>query len=152
MLGEYEKISLKNISSKEVLGELGDEGVSEEVKKEFEEIIKDFKETLGDKVNEISLTGLMQTSAISLIKQNDNPMMAQLFTQMGQKMPTTKPDIELNVNHKIFQKLKNHKDKAKIAQVANLLFDSALIEQGENVVDSKEFTQNLSDVIIQWLE
>ncbi|MCI6217779.1 MAG: molecular chaperone HtpG [Helicobacter sp.] len=152
MLGEYEKISLKNISSKEVLGELGDEGVSEEIKKEFEEIVKDFKETLGDKVNEISLTGLMQTSAISLIKQNDNPMMAQLFTQMGQKMPATKPDIELSVNHKIFQKLKNHKDKAKIAQVANLLFDSALIEQGENVVDSKEFTQNLSDVIIQWLE
>ena len=102
-------------------------------------------------MSEVSLTSLMQTSPLSLIKQDDNPMMAQLFAQMGQKMPESKPSVELNINHAIFQKLKNVKDDTKMAKVANLLFDSALIVEGQSLQSTKDFSTQLNDVLLEWL-
>lgn len=151
MVGEYDKVPLKNISSKDAISEIGDDGVDEKVQKEFEGITKAFKDALGERVSEVSLTSLMQTSPLSLIKQDDNPMMAQLFAQMGQKMPESKPSVELNINHAIFQKLKNIKDDAKIAKVANLLFDSALIVEGQSLQSTKDFSTQLNDVLLEWL-
>ncbi|RDU56419.1 molecular chaperone HtpG [Helicobacter sp. MIT 00-7814] len=151
MVGEYDKVPLKNISSKDAISEIGDDGVDEKVQKEFEGIIKAFKDALGERVSEVSLTSLMQTSPLSLIKQDDNPMMAQLFAQMGQKMPESKPSVELNINHAIFQKLKNVKDDAKMAKVANLLFDSALIVEGQSLQSAKDFSTQLNDVLLEWL-
>lgn len=151
MVGEYDKVPLKNISSKDAISEIGDNGVDEKVQKEFEGIIKAFKDTLGERVSEVSLTSLMQTSPLSLIKQDDNPMMAQLFAQMGQKMPESKPSVELNINHAIFQKLKNVKDATKMAKVANLLFDSALIVEGQSLQSTKDFSTQLNDVLLEWL-
>lgn len=151
MVGEYDKVPLKNISSKDTISEIGDDGVDEKVQKEFEYIIKAFKEALGERVSEVSLTSLMQTNPLSLIKQDDNPMMAQLFAQMGQKMPESKPSVELNINHAIFQKLKNVKDDTKIAKVANLLFDSVLIVEGQSLQSAKDFSTQLNDVLLEWL-
>ena len=56
MVGEYDKTPLKNISSKDALDEIGDEGVSEEVKKEFEPIVAGFKDTLGGRQSYASPT------------------------------------------------------------------------------------------------
>lgn len=152
MVGEYDKTPIKNISSKDALDEIGDEGVSEEVKKEFEAIVQGFKDALGEKIGEVSLTSLMQQAPLSLIKQDDNPMLAQLFAQMGQQAPKTKPNLELNVNHEIFQKLKNTKDTDKIAKVAQLLFGSALIAEGENLEQGSEFSKQLNALMLEWLD
>ncbi|WP_395001978.1 molecular chaperone HtpG [uncultured Helicobacter sp.] len=151
MVGEYDKTPLKNISSKDALDEIGDEGVSEEVKKEFEPIVAGFKDTLGEQIGEVSLTSLMQQAPLSLIKQDDNPMLAQLFAQMGQQAPKAKPNIEINVNHEIFQKLKNSQDKDKIAKVAQLLFGSALIAEGGSPEQGGEFSKQLNALMIEWL-
>ena len=127
MVGEYDKTPLKNISSKDALDEIGDEGVSEEVKKEFEPIVAGFKDTLGEQIGEVSLTSLMQQA------------------------PKAKPNIEINVNHEIFQKLKNSQDKDKIAKVAQLLFGSALIAEGGSPEQGGEFSKQLNALMIEWL-
>ncbi|MGX2984347.1 molecular chaperone HtpG [Helicobacter sp. 23-1048] len=151
-IGEYDKVPLKNISTKDALSEIGDEQIDEKTKKEFETILEGFKNALGEKVGEITLTSLMQQAPISIIRQNDNPMMAQLLAQMGQKAPQSKPDIELNIHHSIFAKLKNGKIKEqKIAQIAHLLFDSALVAEGQNLQDAKDFSERINTLIIESL-
>ena len=152
MIGEYDKTPLKNINAKDALSEIGDEGVSDEVKKEFESILKGFKEALGEKIGEVTLTNLMQQAPISLIKQDDNPMLAQLFAQMGQQAPQNKPNVEINVNHEIFQKLKASNDESKIAKVANLLFGSALIAEGGSLDQGSEFSKQLNTLMLEWLD
>ena len=117
-----------------------------------ESILKGFKEALGEKIGEVSLTNLMQQAPISLIKQDDNPMLAQLFAQMGQQAPQNKPNVEINVNHEIFQKLKASNDESKIAKVANLLFGSALIAEGGSLDQGSEFSKQLNTLMLEWLD
>ena len=70
---------------------------------------------------------------------------------MGQQAPKAKPNIEINVNHEIFQKLKNSQDKDKIAKVAQLLFGSALIAEGGSPEQGGEFSKQLNALMIEWL-
>lgn len=150
MIGEYEGVPLRSINTKEALAELGEESIDEATKKAFDSVIKGFKSALGEQVNEITLSNL-GSAPITLIKEDANPMMANLMAQMGQKLPESRPNIELNITHKIFEKLKNAKPK-EIKQSATLLFGAAMILDGNAVENAKEFSNALNELILGGLK
>ena len=149
MVGEYDKTPLKSINSKEALEELGEEAIPEETQKAFEGLIKGFKEALGEQIADVKLSSLGD-APLTLIKEDSNPMMANLMAQMGQSMPESKPTIELNINHPIFEKLKDAQSE-KIAQSALLLFGAALVLEGGTLADAKAFHTQLNNLILQSL-
>ena len=149
MVGEYDKTPLKSINSKEALEELGEEAIPEETQKAFEGLIKGFKEALGEQIADVKLSSLGD-APLTLIKEDSNPMMANLMAQMGQSMPESKPTIELNINHPIFEKLKDAQSE-KIAQSALLLFGAALVLEGGTLADAKAFHTQLNSLILQSL-
>ncbi|WP_334091213.1 molecular chaperone HtpG, partial [Helicobacter typhlonius] len=86
MVGEYDKTPLRSINSKEALEELGEDSIPEEIQKAFEGVVKGFKDALGGQIAEVKLSTLGE-APLTLIKEDSNPMMANLMAQMGQKMP-----------------------------------------------------------------
>lgn len=149
MVGEYDKTPLRSVHSKEALEELGEEAIDEATQKSFEKVIKGFKDTLGEQIADVKLSSLGD-APLTLIKEDSNPMMANLMAQMGQKMPESKPTLELNITHPIFEKLKNAK-KDKITQSASLLFGAALVLDGDALKDAKAFNAHLNELILQTL-
>ncbi|MCX2716710.1 molecular chaperone HtpG [Helicobacter sp. MIT 21-1697] len=149
MVGEYDKVPLKSINSKEALEELGEEAIDEATQKAYEPLIKSFQDALGDQIAEIKLSSLGD-APLTLIKEDANPMMANLMAQMGQKVPETKPALQLNITHPLFEKLKNAQED-KIKQSALLLFGAALILEGSTLNNAKDFNTQLNALLLQSL-
>ena len=149
MVGEYDKTPLKSINSKEALEELGEQSIDEATQKTYEPLIKAFKDTLGEQISEVKLSQLGD-SPITLIKEDSNPMVANLMAQMGQKLPESKPILELNITHPLFEKLKNA-NAEKIAQSATLLFGAAVVLEGNNLENAKAFNAELHALLLQSL-
>ena len=149
MVGEYDKTPLKSINSKEALEELGEQSIDEATQKAYEPLTKAFKDALGEQIAEVKLSQLGD-SPITLIKEDSNPMMANLMAQMGQKLPESKPILELNITHPLFEKLKNASAE-KIAQSATLLFGAAVVLEGNNLENAKAFNTELHSLLLQSL-
>lgn len=145
-VGEFDKTPLKDAASLESLKELGENKITKETQKEFESIIKDFKEALGEQIKDVELSDDLD-SPIALVGDEQNTMMANLMRQMGQEPPKSKKTIQINVTHQIFEKLKSA-DSAKIKEVAHILFDCASLLESGSMENAKDFSARLNKILI----
>ena len=145
---EYEGKSFHSISKGDL--DLGD-AESKEVKKETEEIqksnndlLKDIKTVLGDKVAEVKVSSRLKSSAVCLVADEAGPSlsMEQTFAQMDNPFLKARRILEINPHHELFGKLKaiytEGKDSDDFKDYCDLLYTQALIMEGvlpENPVD-----------------
>ena len=124
---------------------------SQETKKETEEIaktnddlMKDIKETLGDKVSEVKISNRLKSSAVCLVADEQGPSlsMEQTFAEMNNPMFKAKRILEINPHHELFARLQSlhaaNKEGQDFKDYCDLLYTQALIIEGimpENPVD-----------------
>ncbi|GAA7894587.1 molecular chaperone HtpG [Helicobacter pylori] len=149
-VNEYDKTPFKDASHSESLKELGLEEINDEVKDQFKDLMKAFEENLKDEVKGVELSSHL-TSAVALIGDEQNAMMANWMRQMGQSVPESKKTLELNPNHAILQKLLKCEDKEQLNAFIWLLYDGAkLLEKGA-LKDAKSFNERLNSVLLKAL-
>jgi len=157
-LHEFEGKTLQSVAK----GELDlDQLDSEEEKKEQEEVIQDFdsilkqmKEVLGDKVSEVRITHRLTTSPACLVT-GDHDMslnMERIMKEAGQSlnmmgMGGTKPIFELNPEHALVTSLKNEQDDDKFADITQILFDQAILSEGGSLDDPTAFVHKLNTLL-----
>jgi molecular chaperone HtpG len=74
--------------------------------------------------------------------------MAQMLKAMGQtSMPEIKPILEVNGDHPIVAALKDVDDEARIADVAGVLLDQALLVEGVKLQDPADFVKRLNRLL-----
>lgn len=128
-----------------------DDAESQEAKKETEEIaknnddlVKDIKEVLGNKVAEVKISSRLKSGAVCLVADAMGPSlsMEHTFAAMDNPMFKAKRILEINPKHDLFSKLQilhaNGKDDADFKDYCDLLYTQALIIEGimpENPVD-----------------
>ncbi len=149
-VNEYDKTPFKDASHSESLKELGLEEIHDEVKDQFKDLMKAFEENLKDEIKGVELSNHL-TSAVALIGDEPNAMMANFMRQMGQSVPESKKTLELNPNHAILQKLLKCEDKEQLSTFIWLLYDGAkLLEKGA-LKDAKSFNERLNSVLLKAL-
>ncbi|UOS56312.1 molecular chaperone HtpG [Helicobacter pylori] len=149
-VNEYDKTPFKDASHSESLKELGLEEINDEVKEQFKDLMKAFEENLKDEIKGVELSSHL-TSAVALIGDEQNAMMANWMRQMGQSVPESKKTLELNPNHAILQKLLKCEDKEQLNAFIWLLYDGAkLLEKGA-LKDAKSFNERLNSVLLKAL-
>ncbi|MFB1287759.1 molecular chaperone HtpG [Helicobacter pylori] len=149
-VNEYDKTPFKDASHSESLKELGLEEIHDEVKNQFKDLMKAFEENLKDEIKGVELSNHL-TSAVALIGDEQNAMMANFMRQMGQSVPESKKTLELNPNHAILQKLLKCEDKEQLSTFIWLLYDGAkLLEKGA-LKDAKSFNERLNSVLLKAL-
>ncbi|BAW69952.1 molecular chaperone HtpG [Helicobacter pylori] len=149
-VNEYDKTPFKDASHSESLKELGLEEINDEVKDQFKDLMKAFEENLKDEIKGVELSNHL-TSAVALIGDEQNAMMANWMRQMGQSVPENKKTLELNPNHAILQKLLKCEDKEQLSTFIWLLYDGAkLLEKGA-LKDAKSFNERLNSVLLKAL-
>ncbi|UOR47506.1 molecular chaperone HtpG [Helicobacter pylori] len=149
-VNEYDKTPFKDASHSESLKELGLEEINDEIKDQFKDLMKAFEENLKDEVKGVELSNHL-TSAVALIGDEQNAMMANWMRQMGQSVPENKKTLELNPNHAILQKLLKCEDKEQLSTFIWLLYDGAkLLEKGA-LKDAKSFNERLNSVLLKAL-
>ncbi|MBR2214682.1 MAG: molecular chaperone HtpG [Selenomonadaceae bacterium] len=147
-LHDYEGKEFHSISR----GDLGlDDAESQETKKETEDIakknddlMKDIKSVLGDKVSDVKISTRLKSGAVCLVADEHGPSlsMEQTFAEMNNPMFKAQRILEINPRHELFTRLQSlhaaNKEGQDFKDYCDLLYAQALIIEGilpENPVD-----------------
>ena len=132
---------------------------SEEEKKEKEDKLKQqkeklsslvevMKETLSEDIKDIQLSNRLTESAVCLVDQGEtNAYMEQMYRQMGQEVPKHKKILEINPDHKIFERM-NLLAKEEQKDWAELLYFQALVSEGARIENPAVYVQKMTKMML----
>lgn len=122
-----------------------------ETDQEKSEILVKMKEILKDSVKDVKISSRLEHSAACLVYDKSDPdyAMQNLFKQMGQEIPKTKPILEINPKHEIFTKLQNN--EILIYDISELLLGMAKISSGIELENPSEFVDKMSKIMVKAL-
>ncbi|GHU84173.1 chaperone protein HtpG [Spirochaetia bacterium] len=144
---EYELKAVNRAGADEELGEKKDKAAE----KEIQPVIEKIKKALGDRVKDVKLSRRLHDSPSCIVADENDPtiQMAQMLKAMGQAadMPDIKPILEVNGGHPIVAALKDVADEERIADVAGVLLDQALLVEGVKIKDPADFVKRLNRLL-----
>lgn len=152
-LNEYAGKSLQSIAKGDLdLGKLEDEEEKKEHEKEagdFQELTNKMKEVLSEQVKDVRITYRLTESPACLVADTHDMSgnLGRLLKSAGQKVPDSKPFLEINPHHPMIQRLKY--EEAKFADWSHILFDQALLAEGGQLEDPAGFVKRLNDLLLQ---
>ncbi len=151
MVTEYKEYKFVNVTDAKFEESEEEKKQEEEKSKDFENLLKEFKDALGDKVKDVQITFDLTESPVSIKEDKEDPsyMMAQMMKQMGQnsEMPPIKPIMQLNPNHDMIIKLRDSADQNLINDAALVLLDQAKLFAGMEIDDTAEFITKLNRIM-----
>jgi len=154
-LTEFEGKPLQSVAKGDLdLGKLADEQEKKEQEQEAGEL-KDLTgkigKTLAEKVKEVRVTHRLTSSPACLVSDQYGMSMnlERLLKSAGQKLPASKPILEINPKHPIVQGLKYEADEARFADWSHILFDQALLAEGGQLEDPASFVKRLNEMLLR---
>jgi len=151
-LGTYKEKEFQSAIKGEL--DLGDEK-KEEKKKEFGDLLELMKEELKDLVAEVRISGRLKDSAVCLVSgEHDlDPKMVKMFQAMGQEVPKGQRILEVNPDHDLIARMKQlfaaDKQSAQLKEYVGLLYDQALLLEGDKPRDPVAFAKALSKLMAE---
>jgi molecular chaperone HtpG len=143
---EWDIKAVNRAGADEELGEKKDKAAE----KERKPIIEKIKKALGDRVKDVKLSRRLHDSPSCIVADENDPtmQMAQMLKAMGQtELPEIKPILEVNGDHPIVAALKDVEDEERIADVAAVLLDQALLVEGIKVQDPADFVKRMNRLL-----
>jgi molecular chaperone HtpG len=148
-VGKYKDWELKAVNRAGADEELG-EKTDKDAEKAIGPVIEALKKALGDRVKDVKLSRRLHDSPSCIVADADDPsiQLAQMMRAMGQtELPEVKPILEVNGDHPLVAGLKGQTDEARIADVAGVLLDQALLVEGLKLKDPADFVKRLNRLL-----
>jgi molecular chaperone HtpG len=141
VLNEYDKKEFRSVSS----GDLGlDEKEKDIESKKDKEILKFIKDSLEDKVVKVRLSASLRTHPVCLASEGDVSIeMEKVFKAMpNSKGITAQKILEINPNHKIYEKIKKlyEEDKEELKDISQILLTQAMLIEGLPIENPAEYS------------
>jgi molecular chaperone HtpG len=123
----------------------------EEVAKELEGLLERCKKVLEDRVEEVRLTHRLTDSPACLVlgEYELGAQMRRIMEAAGQKVPSSKPSLELNPDHPLVKKLDQEADEDRFADLAHILFDQAHLAEGGHLDDPGSYVHRLNKLLLE---
>ena len=128
-----------------------DKKEQEKVEEKAGSLIKQFKEVLGDKVEDVRVSHRLTSSpsCIVLSEQDMALYMQNLMKQAGHDMPSNKPILEVNPTHPLIERMEAETDDEQFADWADIVFDQALLAEGGQLEDPAGFVNKLNKLMLK---
>jgi molecular chaperone HtpG len=153
-LTEFDGKQLQSVAKGDLdLGDLENEEekkAQEETDKNFEDLVKSVKDSLGDKVKDVRITHRLTDSPACLVV-DDHDMSANLERMLkaaGQEVGGTKPIFELNPEHPMVVRLKDEAEGERFNDWSSILFDQALLAEGGQLEDPASYVKRLNELLL----
>ena len=146
---KYDEKDLKSVKRSGAADDFSEEKDTEN-EKELKSVVKKLKKVLGDNIKDVKVSNRLSESPSCIVADENDPtaQMQEIMRSMGQAdMPSVKPILEINPNHVIVKKLKDMTKKKSFDDVAFLLYEQALIQEGVKLEDPSGFVERLNKVI-----
>lgn len=140
--GDLELGSLENPADKEQ---------REEDLKESKGLLKRVKDALGDRVQEVRISARLRESPACLVlgEHDMGASMRRILSAAGQKVPESKPALEINTGHAIVKYLDSIGDEGQFKELAQLLYDQATLAEGGQIANPADYVQRLNRLLVR---
>ncbi|MBQ6131970.1 MAG: molecular chaperone HtpG [Selenomonadaceae bacterium] len=124
-----------------------------EIAKSHEDLLKDVKEAVGNKVHEVKLTSRLKSGAVCLVTAENSPSlsMEKTFAAMNNPMFKAVQILELNPNHAVFKKLEalhaQDKNSADFKNFCTTLYSLALLIEGVMPDNPADLANKITDLL-----
>jgi molecular chaperone HtpG len=150
-LHEFDGTPLQSVAKGAVdLGKLQDEAekkAAEEAAEAFKPVLEKLKEALKDKAQDVRVTSRLVDSPACLVVSDGGMSMqlSRMLKQAGQKVPETKPVLEVNAEHALVKKLDG---SPHFEDLAHILFDQALLAEGGLPEDPAAYVKRVNALLV----
>lgn len=154
-LMEYEGKSFQDVAKGALdLGSLDSEEEKkkqEEEAKELEGLLERAKKVLEDRVDDVRITHRLTDSPACLVvgEYDLGVQMRRIMEAAGQKVPNSKPSLELNPEHPLVKKLDQETDEDRFGDLAHILFDQAQLAEGGQLDDPGSYVHRLNKLLLE---
>ena len=150
---KYDEKNLKAVNRSGAAEDFS-ESTDKETEKSLKPVLKKIKKILGDRVKDVKVSSRLSDSPSCIVADENDPtaQMQEMMRSMGQMdMPDIKPILEINPEHDIVSKLKEKTRQKSFDDIALLLYEQALIQEGVKLEDPAGFVERLNNVIVDTL-
>jgi len=153
-LHEFDGTPLQSVAKGAVdLGKLQDEDekkAAELAQTEFKPTLDKLKEALKDKASDVRATSRLVDSPACLVVQDGDmsTQLARMLKQAGQAVPEVKPILEVNAEHPLVKKLVGIEAEANFDDLANIIFDQALLAEGGLPADPAAYVKRVNALLV----
>jgi molecular chaperone HtpG len=150
-LYEFDGKPLQSVAKGSVdLGKLQDEAEkkqAEEAATAFKPALDRLKEALKDRAKDVRVTTrLVDSPACLVVEEGDmSGHLARLLKQAGQSAPKSLPTLEVNAEHALVKRLEG---SAHFDDLANILFDQALLAEGGQLEDPAAYVRRVNALLV----
>lgn len=154
-LAEFDGKSFQDVGKGELdLGKLDseeDKQAQEKVAEQLKPLLERVKAALGDEVDEVRITHrLTDSPACVVVADHDmGAQMRRILEAAGQKLPDSKPILELNPEHPLVKKLEHESNETRFGDLAHVLFDQASLAEGGQLHDPAAYVQRLNKLLLE---
>ena len=132
------------------LGDLQDEAekkAAEEAAESVKPLLERLKEVLKDQVEDVRVTSRLVDSPACLVVKDAGMSMqlTRMLKQAGQKVPDTKPVLEINAEHALVKKLEG---SDRFDDLAHILFDQAVLAEGGLPEDPAAYVRRVNALLV----
>ncbi|MGE4319310.1 MAG: molecular chaperone HtpG [Deferribacterales bacterium] len=126
-----------------------------EKKEHFAKLTEKVKDVLKDSVSEVRLSSRLKNSPCVLVSGDSDidPSLEAMLKQMGQAVPARQKILELNPDHRLVEMLnaefEKNADSEKISDISELLYNQALILEGNMPSDTARFAVLMTKVMTE---
>ena len=152
MLGKYDEKEFRNISADDLGLETAEEQEkTKELAQENQEMLTFMKESLGDKVADVRVSGKLKSHPVCITTDGmiSTEMEKVLNSMPAREKIKAQRVLEVNGEHPIFQRLRDlyESDKDRLKLYAEILYDQALLIEGISLEDPADFSQKLCQIL-----
>ncbi len=151
-LREYEGKTFIDVARDEMNLPEGDGAISKEVDEaEHKALLKKMRQVLADRVESVNVSRRLVDSAACVVSGNDdlNPQMRRMLEASGQKLPETKPILEINTGHPLVTRLSDEPDDGRFNALSNIVLDHALLAEGSQLDNPAQYVRRMNELLVE---
>lgn len=152
-LTEFDGKNLQSVAKDSDISGIAEEKSKELLKQnedEFGPLLKQIQEILKDKVKEVRISLRLTSSPACIVNEQNalSSQMQRILQATGQSVPTSKPILELNTQHKLIQNLKEEQDDSRLAEWSSLFLEQSILAEGGQLEDPAGFVKRLTNLLL----
>ena len=129
------------------------EETKEQESKVDEPVLERIKAVLDDEVDEVRKSKrLVDSPACLVLGEHDLDLhMRRVLEASGQKVPQSKPSLEINPTHSLIEHLAQEQDEARFEDLVHLLYEQAVLADGTYPIEAGTHVKRVNRLLAELL-
>jgi molecular chaperone HtpG len=150
-LSEFDGKSFQDVGRGQLSLPEGDGVITQEkMNEENKPLLKKITKVLKDRIDSVAVSQRLTDSPACVVTadQDLTPQLRRMLEASGQKLPESKPALEINIEHALVARLSSETDDERFGQLSNVLLDHALLAEGAQLDNPGEYVQRMNKLLL----